>query len=395
MRLRVFTLNVWGLPAPVGRHVPERLAAIAAHFPTLDCDLALFQEVWTEPARALLVEAGRAAGYEHVWHRSPARSGSGLLVLSRLPLHRPRFTPFALGGLPQRITHADYYAGKGFVLFDVDPGEGPVTVLDTHLHARYDPGVDEYVGHQAAEIIEIAAALRKVRNPLIAAGDFNVRPGSRRHRVLVELGGLVDAAATLGAPEATSTTDNPYRRGRAQEDSRIDYVFCRDGATRAARPVSVERVFDEPIEIAGAEGAYSDHAGVLAAIEIGSRPRPEPAPDPGAYALAAKLLEEGRAIAKRRRRNERVGAAAAAAGGGAAFWAATRGRIPLLTRRVFLRGALHGGAGLALLAAGGLTLLSERYVADELSAYDELDALLAALASESHLPPGHPEESGG
>src|SRR5262249_31451996 len=139
MRLRLATLNVWGLPEPFSHKPDARLAAIAGRLADLEVDAVAFQEVWTPSARERLARAGRDAGLEHVWHKHPilrgARvGGSGLLVLSRLPIESACFERYAIAGLP---TEADYFGGKGFVRLGLATPAGPVELVDTHLQARY------------------------------------------------------------------------------------------------------------------------------------------------------------------------------------------------------------------------------------------------------------------
>ncbi|HKJ24105.1 MAG TPA: endonuclease/exonuclease/phosphatase family protein, partial [Myxococcota bacterium] len=120
--LRLATLNVWALPAGIARDVAPRMDAISARLAELELDAAALQEVWTEEARAALVEGGRRAGLLHAWHRPEAFGGSGLLLLSRRPLGDPTFQAYTLRGLPQRIQHGDYWGGKGFVVATLDTG---------------------------------------------------------------------------------------------------------------------------------------------------------------------------------------------------------------------------------------------------------------------------------
>ena len=63
MRVRVATLNAWALPPPLGQDVAFRMRSIGEELRRLDVDVMAFQEVWTAAARALLVEAGRRAGF--------------------------------------------------------------------------------------------------------------------------------------------------------------------------------------------------------------------------------------------------------------------------------------------------------------------------------------------
>ncbi len=379
MRLRVLSLNVWALPPPVGHHVHERISLVLRDLPALDCDLVLLQEIWTYEAREQMIEGGRVLGYPHTWTLpGPALSGSGLLALSRWPIRSSRFRPFTLCGLPQRLTQMDYYSGKGVARIDLDVDGAPVAVFNTHLHARYAPAtaVDEYRGHRTAEVIEFADEIRSASGPLVAAGDFNMRDTAPEYRVLKGLTGVVDVAAALDVRQPTSTL-NAYRLARgAVHESRLDYVFSRAGRRRGVAPVSARRVFDEPLEVAGEPGAYSDHAGVLAEIELGgpgARPTP---PTSDALNLARELLDAGRARTGSRRRNERIAAGASFAAGVGAAWASTR---PTLSRRAFLRAGLWGTAALAATSGAGLLTLSEGYVPDELTGYDSARAVLGSL----------------
>ncbi len=394
MRLRVVSLNVWALPAPIGRFVEERVDLILRELPGMNCDVALFQEVWRDEVREQMREGGRRAGFDyHWWRPGPASGGSGLLALSRLPIDNPRFRPFTLCGLPQRFTQMDYYSGKGVALFTVRPGGQPVVLCNTHLHARY-AGLDvedDYIGHRSAEVIEIADELRTVRDPIIAAGDFNMRDVAPEYELLGGMTGLTDVAAALDARRPTSMGDNPWRRDRGSiSESRIDYVFDRDGTQAGIVPLAVERVFDEPVPVSGRAGAYSDHAGVLAEFEIGGPGSPAHRIPARSFALARDLLDNGRRRAERRRTEERVTAGASTV---AAMLAVAATRRPGLSRRRFLRAALLTTAGAALSTATGLTVLSEHYVPRELSDFDAIGSLLAQIEtrngqrpSESPLP---------
>lgn len=396
MRLRVVSLNVWALPAPVGRHVGERVDLILRDLPALDCDVALFQEVWRDEVREEMRAGGRAAGLPHCWWLpGPARGGSGLLALSRWPIEDPHFRRFTLCGIPQRIDQMDYYSGKGIARFTVRPDGRPLVLCNTHLHARY-AGLeveDDYIGHRAAEIVEIADELRSIREPVVAVGDFNLRDVSPEYRLLIGMTGLVDVAAQLGEKRPTSILDNAWRRLRGSvSESRIDYVFGRSGTREGITPVAAKRVFDTPVEVAGRTRAYSDHAGVLAELAVGEPGMPPHRIPPSAFALGRELLDNGRRRARRRRARERVGAGASAVAAVAAVGAARRRRF---TRRRVLRAGLGLAAAGAAASAAGLTLLAEHFVPRELADFDAIASLLARIQAQEAPGAGEPRPGPG
>jgi len=379
--LRLTTLNVWALPFGLSRHSAARMEAISRRLGELEPDIAAFQEVWTEDARAALLAGGRRAGLPHAWHNPSARGGSGLLLLSRRPLLEVEFSAYLLRGLPQRLQHGDYWGGKGFVLARVQTTAGSLTVLDTHLHAQYtaDP-IDEYRGIRTGQTIQLAAALLDRRDPIVALGDFNLRTGNPDHAVLMGLTRFTDVALALGNPQDTILVPHPYRklaRGHGHGDGhgeRIDYAFVRTGDRADAIPKRIEREFDEALEIDGERAAYSDHAGLLVELEVVSvPPRVLPAADPAALTRARALLGQGRSEAFRRRGIERSLALGSGALALAAFPAAAQLRS---SRRRFLAGLLTGIGAAAVPGACGTALLSEVAVPRELDAYRQVEALL-------------------
>ena len=132
MRLRVATLNVWAIPLIADRIGP-RMREIGLRLAALELDAIAFQEVWTPSARRRLVEAGRAAGLVNAWHRKRLIVGSGLLVLSRLPIEGADFDRFSLRA--RASAKDELLGGKGFARVVLGTPEGRLAFVDTHLHA--------------------------------------------------------------------------------------------------------------------------------------------------------------------------------------------------------------------------------------------------------------------
>ncbi len=377
MSIRVATLNTWALPGPLARHKQERLEAIGAALPNLDLDVVAFQEVWTHASRATLLAATRRSGHTHAWHNPQGMGGSGLLVVSRLPFREARFEAFTARGFADRLQHMDYYGGKGFVRLTIETRDGPVVLLDTHLHANYArPGEsDEYIGIRAAQVIQISLALAKLTDPVIAVGDFNIEESERAYRVLRGLTGLTDIAARLDRRQITSMADNPYHRPD-HVDRRIDYAFCRGGTRLGLRPVSIRRVLDEQLDFAGEPAAYSDHAGLVAELDLAPTAGAVHAVDAASLETGAALLDEGREISSRRKRHQQTTATGTLAAGLGAL-ACTRKVAH--SRRRFLKRSLGFASGLSLAFFLEQASLSEFVIRDELASYDGAQRKLAEL----------------
>lgn len=381
MKVRVATLNTWGLPRPFSKRPEERLRSIGARLGSLALDAIAFQEVWTAGARARLQRAGLEAGLAHAWGPHARIGGSGLLLLSRWPIASSRLTCYSLRGHPEAITQGDYYGHKGFAWLRLDTPAGPLSLIDTHLHARYASDAShEYVPQRVGQIVELALGTRDIDDPLITAGDFNFTDRHVEYRLLGDLTGLRDVARELGNAQPTVTAENPLRNSR-KPDRRVDYVFARDGAGARLVARSVDRIFDEPPPppLRG----YSDHAGVLAELEVlpADRPRPAWSPRPEAIATARRLLAEGRVTARERRADGR--ALSGAGIGVAALATVGRRTLTTRTRRGFLRAGLQASALLALPTCLGGSLLSEVFAPSEIRAYDAVQRSLDRLERES------------
>ena len=382
MRLRFATLNAWALPL-FAKHVSPRMRAIGERLGALELDAIAFQEVWTPSARRVLLEAGRRAGLANVWHRDRFLFGSGLLVLSRLPIEDVDFDRFALRG--GRLRRDELLGGKGFAKVRLLTPAGILTLFDTHLHAgTASVGSSKYHAQRTAQIVQLSHEVREIRGPVIVLGDLNCEESDPEHCVLRGLTGLRDVAAELDRRAPTAARANPYRGDNGKPDRRIDYVLARDGEPLALRALSLSLAFDEPFLLDGRPAACSNHTGIVADLELtpGSA-APRRAADPEALALAARLLDEGADVAREVREQGRVWAGAGMAL--AVLAAGSRRALPA-DRRGFLRGALQLGALAALAPGVGISLSSEWLVPDEIDAFREARSVLTRIHDDAARP---------
>jgi endonuclease/exonuclease/phosphatase family metal-dependent hydrolase len=137
--------------------------------------------------------------------------GSGLLLLSAVPIRRGNFVAMAGVGLTER--------GALWAELD-DPVLGPLRLANVHLRA----------GPPRRHATELAHLLNVAGRRAILSGDFNcgptIAPALYRH---ILRDGWVDAYAAAGGTEApTWDAANPLNRvGRYRRDpsQRIDHVF--------------------------------------------------------------------------------------------------------------------------------------------------------------------------
>ena len=134
MRLRVLTLNCWGVPV-WARERAARMRAIGRALAEMDLDVVGLQEVFFGKDRQVIARAAAAGGLVHTHYFSSGVMGSGLFTLSRYPIAETGFTRFRLNGRPQELIRGDYYAGKGIGRVRLTTPAGPVDVYNAHLVA--------------------------------------------------------------------------------------------------------------------------------------------------------------------------------------------------------------------------------------------------------------------
>ena len=290
-RLRVVTLNLWGLSAPLDR----RLELAISQLRQLDPDVVCLQEV--RPLNGIdgpttADTLASALGMHATYHATMQWSGhtfagsaagqEGLAILTRI---QPAAVVF--NQLPQSRAHE----GRGLLSVFVNVEHGPIWVHTTHLHYRLDDGLAREAQVVAVDEIVRTCGRDNDSSPQILCGDFNATPDSDEVRFLrglttLELDGnrrrthFQDAWLRLHrepergdgpAQGITWSSDNEHTRPlRSLDiDRRIDYMFVtsrkRDGRATVLRceVVMTEREGDGRDAVCA-----SDHYGVMADIQI-------------------------------------------------------------------------------------------------------------------------------
>lgn len=260
--LRVATLNVWNLSDPY----PRRRRIILEELSRLNVDVLALQEVVEEPDGGPSQAADLAAqdGY-HVAYASEGSYRSrtiGNALLSRYPIERTGvllLPPDDGGSLIRNVLRAELRLPEGLL-----------HVFCTHLSYGPDQG-----RNREQQVIAVDDFMREARGglPRILLGDFNAAPDSAEIRFLTggtSLGkrttSYQDAAATVGHPEPTWASANPFAEPAPTTDRRIDYVFVSpEEADGSAKIRSCGLAFAQPDET----GCFaSDHFGVTAEVEV-------------------------------------------------------------------------------------------------------------------------------
>ncbi|KAI0931480.1 hypothetical protein AcV7_001149 [Taiwanofungus camphoratus] len=301
-RLRVLTLNCWGLKY-VSKHRTERLTAIANVLAASSYDIVTLQEVWVfadyERIRAAV---SKRLPYAKFFYSGAL--GAGLAILSRFPIIGATINPYSLNGSPIEVIQGDWFVGKAAAsVLVAHPILGQVQIFNTHLFA---PGGNSGPNHQQAhrlvnawEFAKLARQAAEGGRYVIAAGDFNAIPPSLPMSVVRDHAGLTDAwvASHPNVPPPSSdlptpveavqsygvTADSPLNSfsagkrletiARKYQGKRLDYIFFRQPSSPPAsnrtptlKCTEARVAFTE--KVPGYSFSFSDHFGLEATFDI-------------------------------------------------------------------------------------------------------------------------------
>jgi len=227
----------------------ERLARAPEALRGTGADVIALQEVF-RPGHRRFIAAALRGSHPHVLAPPPLRSvlGSGLMVLSAVPIRAGGLVPLTRVGLVER----------GVLSVALDHPLLSATRL-INVHARAGPAAR----HNA----EIDHLLAVAAGQAIMLGDFNCGPGAATWAYdRIVRAGFADAYGTAGSLEApTWDAANPLNKAgrfRFEPSQRIDHVFVpRTLAPHVAAARILLRYHDEPL---------SDHYGLI--VELTQKP---------------------------------------------------------------------------------------------------------------------------
>lgn len=271
--LTILTLNVWGIPL-ISAHRNDRIEAIGCMLASGDYDLVSLQEVWSQDNYKTLKEKVKdKLPYTHYFYSGVF--GSGLCVFSKYPIVNAFFHAWPVNGYVHRITHGDWFGGKGVGMCKILYGDIVVHFYVAHLHAEYNHESDDYKAHRVVQAFDTAQFLENTRGSAavqIIAGDLNTEPGDLAYRVLCYEANLEDAfdpdygkSGTSECPY-NSYTSLSEKLATNNDGKRIDHILYRGGFKYLVERLEYKHPL--PNHVPGTEHSYSDHEAVVATLQI-------------------------------------------------------------------------------------------------------------------------------
>lgn len=290
MRLDVLTFNLEGVPRRGGRkaqlrEIGERLDALRRK--NQGPDIVLFQEAFSEDAKAAVSKAGYAAtvvGPNRLQHRRlPAASdrrdhkwtkgelgvklvGSGLVVASVYPISLHAGEPYSR----RACAGFDCLSNKGalFARIAIPGVPDKLDVFNTHLNAQGASRVSprRHLSAHEAQVLELGNFIdqqRDMQNPIILGGDFNMR-GSESRFSFFEGRQSLDLVHRYCAERRQDCDVRLSWDGDAPWMDTQDLQLFDSGVRVSIRPVRIETLFDGRPD----SPKLSDHDGFRVTYEL-------------------------------------------------------------------------------------------------------------------------------
>ena len=203
MQLKLVTLNIWDIPFWFSLDREARIARLGQYLNKISPDLICLQESFDVKHRDHLYEYLGRDQFHIIEEYDRTRRvllfkhldlTGGLVTFSRLPIISSRFIPFRRF---VDMDFAEYIARKGILETILTTSEGPLCLLNTHLHAGgLHVDVETNIRRrQMNQIMKVLVARNEM--PIILAGDFNENEMLQHpvHGPAMERLGVKDAAS--------------------------------------------------------------------------------------------------------------------------------------------------------------------------------------------------------
>lgn len=239
MKLKLATINFWGLPWPFSVKKKERLRLLTSLINKEQFDIVALQEIWTNYDINAITKT--CLGYHALDKRNPFFNHSGLVILAKHELRNGLYIPFE-----GALLSLEFPSRKGILRCDVELQKTTIQIINTHVYYDVNAEQTKKQKKQLDQLIDILD-----HRPTIVLGDFN------RQFSTINLPSHFQLISESDNPSINLRNEYSTKRfNKINSTDRLpDYIF-------ANFPVSAKKSYliQDPI--------FSDHYPVVSEIEI-------------------------------------------------------------------------------------------------------------------------------
>ncbi|KKT92318.1 MAG: hypothetical protein UW92_C0003G0035 [Candidatus Jorgensenbacteria bacterium GW2011_GWA2_45_13] len=234
MSLRIISFNIWDLPLWFVKRRTTRMGKIGEYLASASADIICLQESFDVKHRKVIHDVLGDRYYIGNGHGKTRKifglktfdMTGGLITYSRFPVISSRFIPFSR---LLNVAFVEFLARKGFLETILKTPEGPLRVINTHLHKISVVGSSWIHARQIQKIISFLK--KEVKMPTVFAGDFNEDRMMERKWFgdVIQGAGFTDPEKNRGKAILPSyRRENPFVDmwpNRVKVSERCDYIF--------------------------------------------------------------------------------------------------------------------------------------------------------------------------
>jgi endonuclease/exonuclease/phosphatase family metal-dependent hydrolase len=258
----------------------ERLPHIIDALEGIGADVVCLQEVFSIQHCERLTSTLRKVYPHFVRHDNGnrLRLSHGLLTLSKFPVRRSAFVPFATAPRFER-----FWIRRGALAATMDLGadESPINIVNVHTTSGGRGGSETSAADRVRDmqIRELHAVASALPGRTLICGDFNAGPeASPKNYKTILSKGYIDAFALLH-PEAAGVTpavtwdptnelNDQTGRFADSPPQRVDHIFLNGSAMATLEAAETRIEFEAPrVPVAGKTVTLSDHFGLFVRLK--------------------------------------------------------------------------------------------------------------------------------
>ncbi|MBU0758472.1 MAG: endonuclease/exonuclease/phosphatase family protein [Nanoarchaeota archaeon] len=170
MKLKIASINIWGLPWPFSVDKEKRLKRLADLIMNESLTIIALQEIWLNWDINALKK--KLTGYYFYSSHNALFNPSGLLYISKIPLKKIRYHPFPSKKgffVPYFGDNPEFPSKKGILISKMMIDSKLIILINTHLTHSSDPSKSKIMQNQMKFLLKFLN-----NNPSLIFGDFNI-----------------------------------------------------------------------------------------------------------------------------------------------------------------------------------------------------------------------------
>ncbi len=261
MKTKIICINCFDSPLSLKRNV--RINRLITEVINYQADIICFQELIFLKRAKRISKMFEKMGYKTFFTPGKSINKGGLMLVTRYPILSSEYKKFKNQGTLFSNQLTDRFLKKGYqkILIEID-GE-KIMVVNTHLASLYKSKSIKEKKVILKQFSELLNDLKKSKEKMIVAGDFNFQFTEDVYRVLSDETNLYDPLKEEDI--ITVSKENTQRKNfyKIKKNTRLDYILL----SRDLRSTNFKLILKDLYRLNKKDVNLSDHYGLMMEVE--------------------------------------------------------------------------------------------------------------------------------